>query len=51
MKFEEHSKNALKSTSYGPNLMILGPVSMKTPQLSVSTWKFRPKPAKLGQNR
>ena len=45
-KLEKKVKNELKSVSCGRNLMILGAGSMKTPQLSVSTWNFRPKPGK-----
>ena len=45
-KIMQKSKNGLKSLSNGPNLMIPGLGSMKTPQISVSTWKFWPKPSK-----
>ena len=45
-KIMNKSKNGLKSLSNDPNLMIPGLGGMKTPQISVSTWNFRPKPAK-----
>ena len=40
------NKNGLKSLSNGPNFMTPGLGGMKIPQISVSTWKFWPKPSK-----
>ena len=49
-KITKKSKNGIKSFSNGPNLMMPGLGSMKTPQISVSTWNSGRNPQNKPKN-